>query len=143
MAQRTVHLAQEDTEGMAGMSGSGMMVADAIFYNRVGRAPYWYTPSETTTVVQVIHVLQTGIELQGISPSNKLPVSCNRALAMRQKAVMIARQDHDIVMDEAMRRDVLEYDDTDEEEEDEESGDGEDEESSDEDDELGSEVESE
>jgi len=60
---------------------------------------------------------------------------------MRQKAVMIARQDHDIIMDEAMRRDVLEYDDGDEE--DKESGDGEDEESSDEDDQLGSEVESE
>jgi hypothetical protein len=50
---------QEDKEGMAGVIGTGAMVADAIFYNRVGGAPYWYTPSETMTIVEMRHVLQT------------------------------------------------------------------------------------
>ena len=58
---------------------------------------------------------------------------------MRQKAVMIALHDHDIIMDEAMRRDVLEYNKSDNG--DEESVDEEDEESGDEDDELADEVE--
>ncbi len=31
---------QEDMEGMPGMIGTGVMVADAYFYNRVTRAPF-------------------------------------------------------------------------------------------------------
>ncbi len=34
---------QEDMEGMSGVIGAGMMVADAFFNNRVTRAPFWYT----------------------------------------------------------------------------------------------------
>jgi len=91
------------------------------------------TPSETMTIVEMRYVLQTGLELQGISRTNKLPSTCNTAVATRQKAVMIARLDHDIIMEEAIQRDVLEYDSANEEED----------ESSDEEDELGrSEVES-
>jgi hypothetical protein len=116
---------QEETEGMSEMIGVGVLVMDAIFYNRVGRAPFWYTLSETTTVVEAKHVLQTGLKLQPISVTNKLPATCNIAEATRLKAVMVALTDHDIIMDEAMRRDVLEYDtdegsDDEEEEEDEE-----------------------
>lgn len=108
---------QEDTEGMAGVISTGTMVADAIFYNWVGSAPYWYTPSETTTIVQVRHVLQTGLELQKISRTNKLPSTCNTAMTTRQKAVMIARLDHDIIMEEVKKHNVLEYDSADDEEE--------------------------
>ena len=61
------------------------------------------------------HVLQTGLELQGISLTNKLLSTCNTAMATRQKAVMIARLDHDIIMEEGMKRNVLEYNDADEE----------------------------
>ena len=107
---------QEDTEGMAGVIGTGAMVADAMFYNRVGGAPYWYTPSETTTIVQMRHVLHTGLELQGISRTNKLPSTCNTAVATRQKVVMRARLDHDIIMEEAIQHDVLEYNSANEEE---------------------------
>ena len=113
------------------MIGVGVLVVDAIYYNRVGRAPFWYTLSEMTTVVEVKHVLQTGLKLQPISMTNKLPVTCNIAEATRLKAVMVALTDHDIIMDEAMRRDVLEYDtdegsDDDEEEDEEGSEDEED-----------------
>ncbi len=58
----TLHLSeprtlQEDTEGMSGIIDAGAMVIDGLYYNGVQHAPYWYTPSETTTVVQVRHVL--------------------------------------------------------------------------------------
>jgi hypothetical protein len=77
---------QEDTEGMAGMIGTGTMVADAIFYNRVGGAPYWYTQSRMKTVIEVRYVLQTGFEMDEISPKNPLPNTCSRKEAMQQKA---------------------------------------------------------
>jgi hypothetical protein len=31
---------QEDKEGMSGVTGAGVMVAYALFYNKVGRAPF-------------------------------------------------------------------------------------------------------
>jgi hypothetical protein len=65
----------------------------------------------------VRHVLQTGLELQAISRTNKLPQTCNAAVATRQKAVMVTCLDHDGIMEEAMRRDVLEYNGNKEEEE--------------------------
>jgi hypothetical protein len=50
---------QEDMEGMSGMIGTGVMVADALFHNRVARTPFWYTQSGETMVVEVRHVLLT------------------------------------------------------------------------------------
>jgi hypothetical protein len=50
---------QEDMEGMPDMIGAGMMVADALLYNRVMRAPFWYTQSGETTVVKERYVLLT------------------------------------------------------------------------------------
>jgi hypothetical protein len=49
----------EDMEGMSGVIDTGVMVADALFYNRVRRAPFWYTQSGETTVVKVRYVLLT------------------------------------------------------------------------------------
>ncbi len=104
------YIMQEDTEGMSGIMYAGTMVIDGLYFNRVQRALYWYTPSETTTVVQVRHVLQTDLELQAISRTNKLSQTCNTAVATRQKAVMVTCLDHDRIMEEAMRCNVLEYD---------------------------------
>ncbi len=44
---------QEDMEGMSGVIGAGVMVTDVLFYNRVMRAPFWYTQSGETMVVEV------------------------------------------------------------------------------------------
>ena len=49
---------QEDTEGMSGMIPVGSMVVDGLYFNRVKRAPLWYTPFGNTTVVEVKYVLQ-------------------------------------------------------------------------------------
>ena len=48
---------QADAEGMSGVIADGAMVVDAVYFNRVERAPYWYTQLELMTVIKVRHVL--------------------------------------------------------------------------------------
>ena len=114
-----------DKDGMAGIISAGALVADALFFNQVERAPYWYTQSEETTVVEVRHVLRSGLHLEEISTINPVPRACNRLEARRQKAVRVPLFDHEIIMEEAGKRDRLEYDEEEEEVEEEEgSSDG-------------------
>ena len=118
---------------MARLIGTGKMVADAVYFNRVQRAPYWYTLSGENTIVEVRHVLQTGLQMQEISGDNQLPRACNRTEATRQRALKVRSMDHDAIMEGASRRDRLEYnnnnddnkDDESEEESEEESKSGE------------------
>ena len=102
---------QKDTEGMSGMIPVGSMVVDGLYFNRVQRAPLWYTPSGNTTVVEVKYVLQTGLQLQPISTTNALPNACARVKAMRKKAIKVSTLDHEAIMEEATKRDRLEYED--------------------------------
>jgi hypothetical protein len=108
---------QMETDGMAGVIGTGKMVVDAIYYSRVPIAPYWYTKKEEKTMVEARHVLKSGLEVEGVSGTNLLPRGCNRIEAMRQKAVKVNILDHEDIMEEAEKRDCLEYNDSDEEEE--------------------------
>jgi hypothetical protein len=110
---------QTDTEGMSGVINAGAMVVDGIFFNRVQRAPYWYTLSEESTIVEVRHVLRSGLQLEKISTTNKLPWSSNRLEAKQKKAGKIATQEHEMIMEEAERRDRLEYNDDDDSDEEE------------------------
>jgi hypothetical protein len=97
---------QNPTEGMSGVIGAGVMVADALYFNRVKRAPYWYTVSGTTTVVEVRYALKTGLKLETIDDdNNKLPQTCNQKEATRQNAVRVTLLDHEEIMEEAGRRD--------------------------------------
>jgi hypothetical protein len=57
---------QADTEGMAGMISAETMVVEGVYYNRVKRAPYWYTPSDVRAVFEMRHVLWTGLQLLDI-----------------------------------------------------------------------------
>ena len=102
---------QEETVGMASLIGTGKMVAKAVYFNRVQHAPYWYMLSGEHMIVEVRHVLRTGLHLQPISVANKLPQACNRMEATRQKALKVMHLNHDAIMEEASRRDRLEYDD--------------------------------
>ncbi len=103
-------LQEEMVEGMSGMIGAGTMVADALYFNRVERATHWYTQSNMTTVVEVRYVLLTGFQLQPISETNKLPTTCNRREAVQKKAVKVTLLDHEVIMEEAGKRNRLEYD---------------------------------
>ena len=121
---------QEETEGMSGMIGVGRMVANIIYFNQVERARHWYTQSNMTTVVEVRYVLLTGFQLQPISKTNKLPTACNRKDTAQKKAVKVMLLDHEVIMEEAGKRDQLEYNfdngnDSNESEEEIESGNGE------------------
>ena len=100
---------QADAEGMSGVIADGAMVVDAVYFNRVERAPYWYTQSELMTVVEVRHVLWSGLQLKEISATNKLPLACNRLDATRKRAGKIAVEEHEAIMEEAERHDRLEY----------------------------------
>ena len=104
---------------MAGVIGAGRMVVDAIYFNRVERAPFWYTKSGETTVVEVRHVLKSGLEMEEVSATNPLPQACNRVEASRQKAKRVNILDHEAIMEEVERRNQLEYDNDEEEESDE------------------------
>jgi hypothetical protein len=53
--------------------------------------------------------LQTGLQLQPISTTNALPNACARVKAMRKKAIKVSTLDHKAIMEEATKRDRLEY----------------------------------
>ncbi len=96
---------EEMVEGVSGMIGAGMMVADVLYFNWVERATHWYTQSNMTTVVEVRYVLLTGFQLQPISETNKLPTVCNRREAAQKKAVKVTLLDHEVIMEEVGKQD--------------------------------------
>ncbi len=108
-------------DGMSGTIGAGMMVVNAIYFNRVEHAPHWYMQSGKTTVAEVRYVLQTGLHLQPISATNKLPMACQRREATQKKVVKVTFHDHEAIMEEASKCNRLEYDDDNDDESEEES----------------------
>ena len=108
---------QEAANGVA----AGRQVADAEFFNQVPGAPGWFTPAPTlNTVVDVAHVLRTGIELLPLSDANKLPSNLAvkaKTEAKAKKAAKVDPKDHEAIMEEALQRDQLEFDDSESESE--------------------------
>ena len=102
-----------DTKGMSGIISAGKMVVNALYFNPVHRAQNWYTPSDITTVVEVKHILRTGLQVQSICTMNALPRTCASQEATRKKAVKVSSVDHEAIMEEASKRDRLEYDNND------------------------------
>ncbi len=95
---------QEETEEVLDAIAAGAMVVDAVYFNMVEHAPYWYMQSELMMVVKVRHVLWSGLQLEEISATNKLPLACNRLEATLKRAGKIATQEHEEIMEEAGRR---------------------------------------
>jgi hypothetical protein len=58
---------------MSGAIVAELMVVDALNFNRVECASYWYKQSGVMTVLEVRHVLRTGLEMEEISTRDKLP----------------------------------------------------------------------
>jgi hypothetical protein len=100
---------QAETEGVLGVIAAGVMVVDVMYFNMVKRAPYWYTQSDLKTVIEVRHVIWSGLQLNEISATNKLPLTCNRLDATRKRVGKIATQEHDKIMKKAGKHDRLEY----------------------------------
>ena len=100
---------QEDMDGMSGTIGTGTMVVDALYFNQVECAPHWYMQSKETMVAEVRYVLLTGLHLLPISKTNKLPMACNRREDAQKKVVKVTLLDHEVIMEEAGKRNRLEY----------------------------------
>ncbi len=115
------HTLQEDSEGMSGMIPAGSMVVNGLYFNRLQLAPLWYMPSGDTMVVEVKYVMQTGLKLQLISATNALPNACARHEATWKKAIKVSTLDHEGIMEEATKRDRLEYKEDDEDKSNEDS----------------------
>ena len=120
---------QADKEGMSGIISAGKMVVDAVCFNRVHRAPLWYTPSAMVMIMEVKHILKTGLQVQPISATNALPRACATQEATRKKAVKVPSLDHVAIMEEATKCGRLEYDDEDKDEDEDEDKDEDEEES--------------
>jgi hypothetical protein len=89
---------QADAEGMLGIVTAGVMVVDGLYFNRVQRAPCWYMQSEEMSIIEVRHVLRSGLQLEEINETNKLPRACNRLEATRKNAGKISMQEHETIM---------------------------------------------
>ena len=84
---------QEDAEGMSGIFTARAMVVDRLYFNGVQRAPYWYTQLEKMSIIEVRHVLQSGLQLKEIGGTNELPQlpqACNQLKAKRKNAGKIS-----------------------------------------------------
>ncbi len=55
-------------------------------------------------------MLLTGLHLLPISKTNKLQTACNRREAAQKRGVKVTLLDHEVIMEEAGKRDRLEYD---------------------------------
>ena len=103
---------QEDSDEIQ----AGDLVCEATYLNLVERAPYWYTPSDMTTVVRLQHVVGADLEMNQPSASIKLPSNCKHKDAVRKGARRLSVYSHELLLDEINRRDALDYEEEDKEE---------------------------
>ncbi len=94
---------QVETEGMARMIGTGILMVKGVYYNRVEHTTYWYMLAGVRTVFEMRHVLWTGLQLLEICSKNKLPQAWNRMEATRQKTAKVASFKHDRIIEGAGR----------------------------------------
>jgi hypothetical protein len=88
---------------------AGELVCQGNYFNPVGRARLWYTPSGVPTTVRMQQVIAPDLALLSISNQNKLPNTCNKREATKIGAKRISNKDHDLFLDEINRRSILEY----------------------------------
>lgn len=119
---------------------AGELVCDADYYNKVPGASLWYTPTqgeERKTKVRMQQVVAANLKLTPISPSNKLPPGMSKknktaTAATKLNAQRLDPAEHEKMLDDIHRREVLEHDEveddsSEDEESDEESDENEDE----------------
>jgi hypothetical protein len=88
----------------------GELVADAVYYNPVPRAPRWYTPAKNATTVRLQQVILANLllcsEVQGASV---LPNSCNKTEARRKGALKVSAHDHGRLLEEISRMEIIDF----------------------------------
>ena len=95
---------------------AGALVCEADYFNKVPGASGWYTPTqgeERKTVVRVQQVLAADLNLAPISATLKLPSGMskkNKKDATDKGALHLDKHEHDLILDESARREMLEHD---------------------------------
>ena len=89
----------------------GELVVYATYFNKVERAPFWYTPMDTsdTVLIKVTHDVAADLSLLENSVSNPLPRGCNKREAINKGAKNISEADHDIIHEQIARNILVEY----------------------------------
>lgn len=94
------------------------LVVTAKYFNKVPRASKWYTPSNIKTTVHIQQVILAGLSLLPISAAdNRLPSYLTKAArrsADAKKAVRIAQSDHEIILEQLARRQIIDYEEEEE-----------------------------
>eukprot|EP00966_Prymnesium_polylepis_P239845 5546282-Prymnesium_polylepis.1 len=106
---------------------AGELVSAADYYNKVHRSQ-WYTPTEGAgrhTIVRMQQVVAADLKLEPISAENPLPAGLKKSQKQemtRKSAVKLSKEEDAAILEEIHRREVLEHE---EEESDEEGSDDE------------------
>ena len=113
-------------------SEGGTLKVEVNWLFQVEGARKWFTKSAIEDSFDVVNVVSTGVEMLPISPSNMPPKRAQKR-AQKNEALKISEESHNLILDEIMRRDRLEYDPSrvfvgDEDEEDDEDEDDDDDE---------------
>ena len=94
---------------------AGALVCDAEYFNKVPGTSGWYTPTqgeERKTMVRVQQVLMADLNLEPISATKKLPSGMSKANkkdAAQKGALHLDKHEHDTILDESARREMLEH----------------------------------
>ena len=83
---------------------------DCHWLNPVPGARHWCTKSLQEKTVDLVHVVATDVEMEDMSPQNVMRNTAVRKEAARKKAMRIADESHEFILDEIMRRERLECD---------------------------------
>ena len=87
----------------------GELVADAIYFDKVPRAPGWYTQVAMSTTVRLQQVILADLKLTQESQDCPLPNACNKNEARSKGAQKISEQDHGRLLDEIARMEILDF----------------------------------
>ena len=83
---------------------------DCKWLSSVPRARHWCTKSEQKATVDLAHVVAADVEMIPISETNKMKSRAVRQEAEKLKAMKIAEESHEFILDEIQRRERLEHD---------------------------------
>jgi hypothetical protein len=81
----------------------------AKYLNKVPRAKRWYTRSTVCVTVRLQHTIATNLHLEPVSATNKLPNTCNKAVAQRKGAKHLSGMLHNELVSEIARRDMMDH----------------------------------
>ena len=107
-------LRESSVKGVNGVLETGTLVADAVLYEPVPHlAPGWFTPSTVEVVVEVVHVLLTGLSLLTKQSTTSCRTTAGRRRSSKEAAIsnMVHIGDDivETIMEASLQRDRLTF----------------------------------